>query len=124
MKMELRNDTLLVKYDSKWEMQEIEKRAKASGLVLPESAYSLSVDSTTPGYSGHPVLRGEIVQVGPGKKIKDGSRFVHPDLKVGQKVMFQVQNQIAYTDKKTSDIIYLIGVGNVLALVEDECTTF
>lgn len=119
MKVDLKNDTLLVKYNGMWETAQLASKIAESGLVLPEGVMTPSVDPNKIGYSQVPVLMGEITQIGPGKKIRGEGRFMSPDMEVGKKVMFQVQSQIAFRDKKTSDIYYIIGAGNVLAFVEE-----
>lgn len=119
MKLELKNEAVLVKYDGRWDLLCVEERAARSGIILPEALYGVDVDPTQISMQALPVLYGEVVDIGPGRKLtKMEGRQMPPDLAVGQKILFQVGNQITYKDKKTASTFYLIGVGNILATLE------
>ena len=68
MKIEPLHDKVVIKSLS-------EEEITASGIVLPDTA------------NKEKPMQGEVVAVGPGKRLKDGSRLPM-DVKVGDKVLF------------------------------------
>lgn len=118
MKLELKNDTLLVKFDAIAEYKNLIERARMSGLVLSVEMSDLPTIDNLNATPTIPVLLGEIVEMGPGKPGKE-KRQMPPELSIGKKILFQVANQLAYKDRELNCVFYVIGVGNVLGLVED-----
>lgn len=118
MKLDLKNDTLLVHVEGKFEMLQLKDRLKDSNLILPDSVDSLTVDAYEP--EAVPPLQGTIVRVGPGGSNKEGKiRDIPEELTPGTRILFQIGNEIA-TREEDGSYTFLIGVGNVLATLEED----
>ena len=116
MRLELKNDTVLIKLEDTLDGANL--RQAFPGFEFPDSMKEVHVDASMfkDSNSSIPVLIGEIVEVGPGKKTPKGKRIAPPELQPGIRVLFQIDKQIAF--EQDGNTLYLVGVGNVLGLVE------
>lgn len=81
-----------------------EEEVTASGIVLPET-----VDKEKP-------MQGEVVAVGPGKRLKDGT-LVPPTVKVGERVLFTKYSPDEVEIDKEEYLV--IEEGKILGIVRD-----
>jgi co-chaperonin GroES (HSP10) len=123
MIIEPKNDGVVVKYLGDYALEGLAQRVATSGLLLPEPGFVLDdpVRERDRQDDAWPVLIGEIKALGPGKRLENGTRIKPEGLETGSKVLFQVNHTyIAYSDPDTNEILYLIGMGNIIALIESE----
>jgi co-chaperonin GroES (HSP10) len=113
MKVEIKNDTVKIKYINKYENKELCKRY--SSILLPESSNYWEQDIINQG-GVSPMLLGEVVEIGT-RKLNNGVLFTPTNFKIGDKVIFMVSNQIVYKDDE--QLYYIVGLGNLIAVIED-----
>ena len=116
MLIELKNDTAIVRIKATAEQLEIQKRYP--NLFIPEIGADVKPGDENIEEVKLPLMHGIVEQLGPGRLTKHGTRQLPIDVKVGDEVMFKVDKQIAYEDKATKTVFYLIGIGNILGVVE------
>jgi chaperonin GroES len=76
----------------------------AGGILLPDTAKNKP-------------QRGEVIAVGPGKMLKDGSLRT-PAVKVGDKVLFTVWAGEEYKDRVSTDEIVIMREEDILAIMD------
>jgi hypothetical protein len=113
MKIEIKNDTVKLKYINKFEIDNLKKRF--SNLYFPENVNFWEQDITNIGEIS-PLLMGEVVEIGT-KKLKNNELFTPSYLAIGDIVLFKVQHQLIYKDN--DELYYIVGLGNIIAKIEE-----
>jgi co-chaperonin GroES (HSP10) len=118
MILELKNETALVRFVDNYDIAGMDKRYP--DLVLP--TISTDIEGSASNVKGEevvlPLMLGELVRLGTGRELEDGRVVLPEGLSVGQTVLFKVNDQIAYEDRQDHETYYLIGIGNILAVIK------
>lgn len=116
MRIELKNDTAIIRIKGTAERFDIQQ--KYPNLLIPETGADVKPGDANIEEVKLPLMIGYIEQIGPGRIAKKGKRQIPIGLNVGDEVAFKIDKQIAWKDKVTNEIYYLIGIGNILGIIE------